>query len=495
MSEQKWKGRPFFMFFHQPLYFRLFFILMLLQGCSKFAVAGSAVKFLPGFEGPLPFELETGYIGVGESEDVQLFYYFVKSESNPEVDPLVLWLTGGPGCSTLTALLYEFGKSSHLVEGIVSALQNIGPIKFEEVEYNGSLPRLILNTNSWTEVASFIFLDFPVGTGFSYARTPDALQSNTLQACNQALEFLRKFLIDHPEFISNPFYVGGDSFSGLIVPIITELISEGNENGIEPSIDLKGYLIGNPVTTPTDDNYRVPFAHGMGLISDELYESLKRNCKGKYQDIDPSNFPCSQDLQVFNKLLDNIQVANILEPTCDFWAPNPRNLFLEGSLDKTFLGLNRFERFLAFRCRADGYKLSYAWANDDNVHEALQIHKESIGYWRRCNYGLPYTTTVQDCVPYHANLSSKGYRSLMYSGDHDFVVPFFATQAWIRSLNYPIIDDWRQWVVEGQVAGYTRSYANRMTFATVKGGGHTAPEYRPAECKAMFKRWISHEPL
>ena len=56
---------------------------------------------------------------MGESEDVQLFYYFVKSESNPEVDPLVLWLTGGPGCSTLTALLYEFGKSSHLVEGIV----------------------------------------------------------------------------------------------------------------------------------------------------------------------------------------------------------------------------------------------------------------------------------------------------------------------------------------------------------------------------------------
>ena len=95
---------------------------------------------------------------------------------------------------------------------------------------------------------------------------------------------------------------------------------------------LWGFVIGNPVTTPTDDNYSVPFSHGIGLISDELYEvafwlislivspmvfsfwmlsslwvydcleqSLKRNCKGKYQDIDPSNFPCSQDLQVFNK--------------------------------------------------------------------------------------------------------------------------------------------------------------------------------------------------
>lgn len=39
------------------------------------------------------------------------------------------------------------------------------------------------------------------------------------------------------------------------------------------------------------------------------------------------------------------------------------------------------------------------------------------------------------------------------SGDHDMVVPFQSTQAWIRGLNYPIIDDWRPWIVEGQYAG------------------------------------------
>ncbi|KAL3514424.1 hypothetical protein ACH5RR_027141 [Cinchona calisaya] len=480
MSEQKWKGKLMFLiFFQKSLYFHLLVMLMFLQVCSKFAVhAGSAVKFLPGFDGPLPFELETGYIGVDESENVQLFYYFVKSESNPETDPLVLWFTGGPGCTAFTALAYE-----------------IGPIKFVEVEYNGSLPRLILSHNSWTEVASFILIDFPVGTGFSYAKTPQALESNTLQACNQAIQFLRKFLIDHPEFISNPIYVGGDSFAGLFVPIVAELIAEGNENGIEPPIDLKGYLLGNPVTTPADNNYVVPFAHGMGLISDELYESLKRNCKGEYQDIDPSNLPCLQDFQAFRELIDKVQSAHVLEPTCGFFAPKPQNLFLESSLDKKFPGLKRHDRYLAFRCRVDGYKLSYVWANDDNVREALHIRKGTIGYWRRCNLSLRFTTTVQDSIPFHANLSSKGYRSLVYSGDHDSIVPFLATQAWIRSLNYSTVDDWRQWVVQGQVAGYTRSHSNRMTFATVKGGGHTAPEYRPAECKAMFKRWISHEPL
>ncbi|XP_020969577.1 putative serine carboxypeptidase-like 52 [Arachis ipaensis] len=89
------------------------------------------------------------------------------------------------------------------------------------------------------------------------------------------------------------------------------------------------------------------------------------------------------------------------------------------------------------------------------------------------------------------NLSKKFYRSLIYSGDHDMVIPFLATQAWIRSLKYSIVDDCRPWYTNGQVAGYTRTYSNAMTFATVKGGGHTAPEYKPQECFHMYSRWIS----
>lgn len=49
------------------------------------------------------------YIGVGEKEEVQFFYYFIESENEPEDDPLMLWLTGGPGCSALSGLLYEIG--------------------------------------------------------------------------------------------------------------------------------------------------------------------------------------------------------------------------------------------------------------------------------------------------------------------------------------------------------------------------------------------------
>ncbi|KAM3319011.1 hypothetical protein P3S67_006211 [Capsicum chacoense] len=77
-------------------------IRKVLHFSERVVAAGSPVKFLSGFRGPLPFELKSGYIRVGDSYDVQLFYYFVKSETNPKLDPLILWLIEGPGCSVLS---------------------------------------------------------------------------------------------------------------------------------------------------------------------------------------------------------------------------------------------------------------------------------------------------------------------------------------------------------------------------------------------------------
>ncbi|KAG1366951.1 putative Serine carboxypeptidase-like 17 [Cocos nucifera] len=119
----------------------------------------------------------------------------------------------------------------------------------------------------------------------------------------------------------------------------------------------------------------------------------------------------------------------------------------------------------------------------------------TVTEWQRCNHDLTYTKDIPNNTNYHLSLTSKGYHALIYSGDHDLVVPFLGTQAWIRSLNFSVVDEWRSWHVGGQVAGYTTTYSNNLTFATVRGAGHTAPEYKPEECLAMLQRWISSRPL
>ncbi|XP_028796056.1 serine carboxypeptidase-like 4 [Neltuma alba] len=200
----------------------LFLLLLSSQACFTFAHARTTVKFLPGFQGPLPFHLETGYVGVGESEDVQLFYYFVESERSPKQDPLVLWLTGGPGCSALSSLLFE-----------------IGPIHFRIEEYNGTLPTLDLNPDSWTKVSSIIFIDLPAHTGFSYTTLPIAPQRSDSKQIQHAVQFFWKWLTIHSEFRSNPIYVGGDSYSGLIVPAVALEISKGYENSIDTAINFQ----------------------------------------------------------------------------------------------------------------------------------------------------------------------------------------------------------------------------------------------------------------
>ncbi|OIT36611.1 PREDICTED: serine carboxypeptidase-like 17 isoform X1 [Nicotiana attenuata] len=457
------------------LYYTFLFFFVLLEISPQLVVAGSPVKYLPGFKGPLPFELETGYIGVGEADEVQLYYYFVKSQSNPKVDPLILWFTGGPGCSTLNAI----------------ALQ-LGPMMFDDREYNGSLPTLSSNPYAYTKVANVIFVDFPVGTGFSYATTVKSNHSNNLQAGDHAYQFLRKWLItEHPEYLNNPFYVGGDSYSGITLPIVTQVISDGIDAGIKPWIDLKGYILGNPVTIiPDEHNYKIPYAHGMGLISDELYKSLKGNCGGEYNHINPSNTLCSRDMRTFNWLLKGIVAAHILEPNCDQSLYGSRRSLAR----KLPLELN-IPAKPGVKCLGDWLHLSEIWANDENVREALHVRKGTIGAWEKCRSNLPFTMNVNNTISYHAYLSTKGLKSLIYSGDHDMMTPFISTQAWIKSLNYSIADDWRPWIVNGQVAGYTRSFSNQMTFATLKGAGHTAPTWAPAECLAMLKRWLSNKPL
>ncbi|XP_058102540.1 serine carboxypeptidase-like 13 isoform X6 [Magnolia sinica] len=370
--------------------------------CSEAPHSSTRVRFLPGFQGELPFKLHTGYITIDERNENRLFYYLVESQRNPREDPLMLWLPGGPGFSGLAAMTYH-----------------IGPIRFKDAKFQESdeeyVPELVINPYSWTKICSIIFLDFPTGTGFSYSRASEDYQTSETKIFNDVHKFL-----------------------------------------------IQGYMVGNPYTNQDFDNQRIPFAHGMGLISDELYQCVS-----------------------------GINKHHILEPNCE-------NL---GAAEVLFKGraryLQEYKHYTHYPpyCRESSYKFVDIWANKKQVREAIHVQKDTVGEWQMNSKKFNLTHDVFDSIGYHLSLTTKGYRALIYSGDHDFVATFLGTEAWIRYLNFSIVHEWHSWMVDGQVGGFTRQYANDLTYATVKGAGHSAPEYKPKECFVMFYRWISSLPL
>ncbi|KAD3338558.1 hypothetical protein E3N88_34079 [Mikania micrantha] len=469
-------------------------LILLLAASSTVGFSQTIVETLPGFSGPLPFKLETGYIGVGENEAVQLFYYFVESERNPEEDPLIIWLAGGPGCSTIFAFIYE-----------------IGPLHFQYGSYIDGVPELQVDPNSWTQVANVIFLDAPTVTGYSYTNDSNFARASDTTSASNTLEFIRKFINNHPKFSNNPFYVTGISYSGTVVPIITEAIFKGNEDGVEPIINIKGYMLGNPLTDKKGDvNSRLEYAYRMGLVPKRLFETTRRHCYGDYADANPANLRCMSDIDEVNKRLADINILHILDPNCNqptnfVKSGNPRGRTKWGFSDANPIQMVSAEYPVNdTACSVDNMKYADIWANDKTVMKALGVREGTVNEWTRCisnmsfRYGvnsLPlYEINVLSSVAYHRMLTKRNCRALVFSGDYDMLIPHSGTLNWINSLDLSVTDsDWEAWYSGSQIAGYKTTFARNnytLVFATIKGAGHLPPEYKRAECFELAKRWF-----
>ncbi|TVU25626.1 hypothetical protein EJB05_28129, partial [Eragrostis curvula] len=310
---------------------QLVFLVCLFNLAS--ATEQNIVTSLPGFDGVLPFRLETGYVTVDEDNGAELFYYFIQSEADPRRDPVLLWLTGGHRCSVFSGLVFE-----------------IGPVKFITEPYDGSLPRLRYNPYSWTKAANILFVDSPVGAGFSFSRNPEGYDVGDVSSSLHLKKFLAKWFSDHPDFLTNPFYIGGDSYAGKVVPYLVQKISEDIEAEGKPAINLKGYLVGNPITGEAIDfESKVPYAHGVGIISDQLYELLNE---------------CSR--------------PHILYKKCIYASPGQNNeLAKRIVLTEEIGGLKHPPPRPPMDCQNYGNYLSYFWANSDVTRDALRVKKRS----------------------------------------------------------------------------------------------------------------------
>lgn len=460
-------------------------IIILQYHDAEGAPANAQVERFPGYDGILPSNHYAGYITVGDEQNKKhLYYYFATSERNPATDPVVLWLNGGPGCSGLNAVLYL-----------------LGPFRFNTSNgYDASFPKLQLNPHSWTKVSSIIFVDSPVGTGFSYADTSDAYKMDDEKTTLDAYTFLLKWFDEYPEFLPNPFYVAGSSYGGVYVPSVAEEIVNGIEAGVKPILNFKGYTVGNGLTNSDFDlNSRIPFAYGMGLIPKELYDNLKDTCNGDYQN--QKNSDCLSNLEAYRQAIDGLNYYHILFLPCHY------EMRIEEVVPATSLDAYNL------LCDVGGCHLSPLYSHKDvychdynerprillnspDARESIHAQPEHIsGKWLRCK-DLEYKKSgFINVIPCHKNVTSKGYRAFIYSGDHDMVFPFHGTEAWIKSLGYDIVEKWRPWFFGDQIAGYTRTYDHNLMYATFKGAGHTVPEYKPREALAAYTRWLDGEPL
>ncbi|KAL9997738.1 putative peptidase S10, serine carboxypeptidase, alpha/Beta hydrolase [Helianthus debilis subsp. tardiflorus] len=444
---------------------KYFIFLLTIQSCLIIkSYSESVIRRLPGYSKDLPFKLETGYIGVGEKEDVQLFYYLVESTGNPKEDPLIFFIPGGPGASASLTFFDE-----------------IGPLNFNLDDDLNNLT-LTLNPNSWTQMANIIFVDILAGTGFSYSETKEGWISSDSILAIQAVDFIKKFLSDRPKFLRNPLYIAGISYIGIIVPKITLELYEGNERGDQTAFNIQGYILMSPLTNKfTDFNSRLEYAHRMTLVSDDIYQSAVNSCHGNYVDINSANSTCLNSLQSYEECTRHINLENILEPFCDENDP-------------------------ALDCESDFTKAINKWANTDVVQQALNIREGTVGKWELINNTvhyhqgkndtLCYSYDIFSSVSYHKELSSKKCRALIISGDHDLTFPYVGVEQWITSLNIHVEVPWKPFYIDGQVGGYITKYAQNdysLTFATVKGAGHTIPHDKPRQTMVLTQEWLSSQ--
>ncbi|XP_008794935.2 serine carboxypeptidase 1-like [Phoenix dactylifera] len=479
-------------------------LLLSLSGAFLISAApeSALITHLPGFNATFPSKHYSGYVTVDEGHGRNLFYYFVVSEGNPSEDPVVMWLNGGPGCSSFDGFIYEHG-----------------PFNFQSGGSAGSMPQLHLNPYSWSKVSNILYLDSPAGVGMSYSNDESDYATGDLKTASDSHKFILKWFELYPEFQQNPFYISGESYAGVYVPTLASEVAKGIEDGVKPTINFKGYMVGNGVAdTVFDGDALVPFAHGMGLISNDLFQEANTACHGSYWN--PVNESCQNMLDRVDRELRNLNIYDILEP-CYHGREIRDGLSGNSRLPSSFRRLGETDRPLPIRKRMfgrswplrapvrDGYvptwpelgsssvpcmsdEVATSWLNNEEVRSAIHAQPASlVGPWELFTGKIYFSHDAGSMIKYHRNLTEQGYRALIFSGDHDMCVPFTGSEAWTRSLGFRIVDEWRPWFFDEQVAGYIQGYEHNLTFLTIKGAGHTVPEYKPGEALTFYSRWLA----
>ncbi|KAG5014420.1 hypothetical protein JHK85_020556 [Glycine max] len=433
---------------------------------------------LPG-QPNIGFQQFSGYVTVDDMKHKALFYYFVESETDPASKPLVLWLNGGPGCSSLG----------------VGAFSENGPFR-----PNGEV--LIKNEYSWNRETNMLYLETPVGVGFSYAKGGSSydtvndettvlehknshyslLSSEAVLLISQArdnLVFLQRWFNKFPHYRHTDLFLAGESYAGHYVPQLAKLMIEINKK--EKMFNLKGIALGNPVLEyATDFNSRAEFFWSHGLISDSTYKLFTTGC--------------NYSRYVSEYYRDSISpLCSKVMKQC---FHNPKLFVLKA---KTFFPVAKQQTNESIDVCVDDKVTNYL--NRKDVQEALHAKLVGVQKWNVCSTILDYDMLNLEVptLPIVGSLIKAGVRVLIYSGDQDSVIPLTGSRTLVqklaRQLRLNTTIHYRVWFEGQQVGGWTQVYGNILSFATVRGASHEAPFSQPERSLVLFKSFLEDRPL
>ncbi|XP_038979108.1 serine carboxypeptidase 1-like [Phoenix dactylifera] len=403
------------------------------------------IDALPGQPKGVSFDQYAGYVTVEPQNGRTLFYYFVESPRDSEKKPLLLWLNGGPGCSSL-----GYG-----------ALQELGPFR---VNRDGKT--LLRNNHAWNNVANVIFLESPAGVGFSYTNTSsDYKNRGDKRTAEDTYTFLVNWLERFPEYKTRDLFITGESYAGHYVPQLASLILLNNKNPNKPIINLRGIAMGNAyIDSNITEMAMYEFLWMHDMYSDRTHKLIRRTCNIS----DMSSPECKHATNLADMEIGSINPYNVYAPLCT-----------EKSHKATCITSSNVE----FDPCTDEYVDVYL--NQPVVQKSLHAVPS---LWTHCSLG-GWRDSPDTMLPMIEQLTTSGIRIWLYSGDMDSIVSVTSTKYSLRMLGLPIKSPWRPWQANGEVAGYVVAYKG-LTFVTVRGAGHEVPSYQPEKALVMISAFL-----
>ncbi|KAH9011291.1 serine carboxypeptidase [Lactarius pseudohatsudake] len=370
----------------------------------------------------------SGYLDVTEGK--HLFFWFFESRSNPSKDPLVLWLNGGPGCSSSTGLLFE-----------------LGPCLIADKGRNTTF-----NPHSWNERANIIFLDQPVGVSYSYSSDGSTINTSPTAALD-VYAFLELFITRFHKYARLPFHLAAESYGGTFAPNIASVIYKKNkELAAAPSPKLAKIILASVILA---NGFTDPYIQ-MTSVPDYA-------CDGPY--------PCvalRTKVPICQRLIKSCYAFNS-RLTCV-----PAALYCWGQLMGPLqqIGLNIYD----VRKKCD---------RSEDADGPI-CHKE-IG-WTETWLNNPKTKAALGADPSRTFVACnlKVNEAFVYQGVTCTTLPPFSAAPPIQW----VIERSGRVAGEVRTAGGGGTGAGNVTFVSVYEAGHMVPHDQPEAALDMFTRWI-----